>query len=1082
MRVVLRYHASDTSPPRRTLLGTVPPTTTVTELLSAQHIVGAPEVRVNCARCEDTRRALREVVGAGHGATVVLDVSGGEHAGAPPCKRQRTSGVQQSTAAAPAEATECTRKERRAFVGLSNQGATCYMNSLIQALFMTPEFRRALYNWSFEDKIKEDCQANPALLQHKKENTSITLQLQRLFARLQLSTKSSVKTTKLTKSFGWSREDAWVQQDVQELCRILFDRLEKSFHGSTNENLINLLWQGKLKDYVKCLECHSESSRVATYLDVPLVIKSKDVALSSIHEALAKFVQPETLDGTNQYSCDKCNKKVNAQKGLCFSSFPYILTLQLKRFDFDQVTRQRIKLTHRVAFPLFLDLTDFTTDEDSVESNAGKYLLPPVTEPPDYFDRTPPPADTAAPARQWYELYAVLVHRGNAQGGHYIADIKALDTGHWYEFSDSVITEIDTTTVKSSFGGSEKSSCTAYMLMYRKMDPANAPLPTDQDVPATLRGLISGRDKRERKLRERNRTRHQVQLSVVRDGEIRYILADRRAPIRCLLENAAKLYKLTVPADSLCLWQCDTWGKPLRPMFADASESLAWALRPFGPERLLLLRERADCQTPEDYSRHRCLRLAAFLCLSGTDAPPRGPALLLARCNGTVRDLKEEVARQFGIEPARQLLAYQRGAALGDRATLLPLLNDALRLRTDLYLTCGVLYVQEAEPGCSTLEGSAIAARADGFLRVTLHSLQRAASTTHCALARWPLSRFRSEAARRFGLDPASVALTRGNVYRAELQDDAQPLSLLRVNDGATVWVEDAPSRPNHHRLLCVALRASDGGGLCYDKVADIDVCDDAPVADAAAAAAAALPGGPPAAWIWFRDLEGLASLPGGLLPRSKTWRDLMPNIYSGKLVCIQVLMDDDWAWAAAAADALPLAPYVARFRPDTLTLSAPRPIFLPEGSTIEDLQRRIWETDAQLAAAAVQPAAASATPSAAAVASASASASASAAAAAVPAGAVVAPLVEPAWQQLIFAKLLPANLQLSPAQALDAHWHNAFRTDALIDKGPLFVKNGDLLAYRLKTEPALPPARSCAVAVRQASRCEHRETPLQML
>lgn len=30
------------------------------------------------------------------------------------------------------------------FVGLSNQGATCYMNSLLQTLYMTPEVR-ALY-------------------------------------------------------------------------------------------------------------------------------------------------------------------------------------------------------------------------------------------------------------------------------------------------------------------------------------------------------------------------------------------------------------------------------------------------------------------------------------------------------------------------------------------------------------------------------------------------------------------------------------------------------------------------------------------------------------------------------------------------------------------------------------------------------------------------------------------------------------------------------------------------------------------------------------------------------------------------
>ena len=36
------------------------------------------------------------------------------------------------------------KRENNKFVGLKNQGATCYLNSLIQAYYMSPEFREAI--------------------------------------------------------------------------------------------------------------------------------------------------------------------------------------------------------------------------------------------------------------------------------------------------------------------------------------------------------------------------------------------------------------------------------------------------------------------------------------------------------------------------------------------------------------------------------------------------------------------------------------------------------------------------------------------------------------------------------------------------------------------------------------------------------------------------------------------------------------------------------------------------------------------------------------------------------------------------
>ena len=54
---------------------------------------------------------------------------------------------------------------------------------------------------------------------------SIPLALQSLFYKLQYS-DSSVATKELTKSFGWDTYDSFTQHDVQELNRVLSEKLE----------------------------------------------------------------------------------------------------------------------------------------------------------------------------------------------------------------------------------------------------------------------------------------------------------------------------------------------------------------------------------------------------------------------------------------------------------------------------------------------------------------------------------------------------------------------------------------------------------------------------------------------------------------------------------------------------------------------------------------------------------------------------------------------------------------------------------------------------------------------------------------
>lgn len=100
------------------------------------------------------------------------------------------------------------------------------MNSLLQTLFMTPEFRSALYGWRYRPETDGE------------ERLCIPLQLQRLFARLCLSECAHIETKNVTDSFGWSDNQVFQQQDVQELIRVLLDAIDKTFHANGIENPI----------------------------------------------------------------------------------------------------------------------------------------------------------------------------------------------------------------------------------------------------------------------------------------------------------------------------------------------------------------------------------------------------------------------------------------------------------------------------------------------------------------------------------------------------------------------------------------------------------------------------------------------------------------------------------------------------------------------------------------------------------------------------------------------------------------------------------------------------------------------------
>lgn len=293
-------------------------------------------------------------------------------------------------------------KKMTGFVGFKNQGATCYLNSLLQSYHFTKLFRKLVYQIPTEDE-------NPT--------NSVALALQRAFYLLQTS-KEPLDTTELTKSFGWDTGDAFTQHDVQELNRILMDRLEHRMKGTSVEGKINELFVGKMKSCIKCINVDYESSRVEDFWDIQLNVKD----MKNLQESFEQYIEVELMNGENQYAAQDHGLQ-DAQKGVVFESFPPVLHLQLKRFEYDFNYDQLIKINDRYEFPESIDLSHY------LDSAA--------------------PKDTPAD----YILHGVLVHSGDISTGHYYAMIQPDAHGSWYRFDDDrVIKATDKQVFEENFG------------------------------------------------------------------------------------------------------------------------------------------------------------------------------------------------------------------------------------------------------------------------------------------------------------------------------------------------------------------------------------------------------------------------------------------------------------------------------------------------------------------------------------------------------------------------------------------------------------------------------------------------------
>jgi ubiquitin carboxyl-terminal hydrolase 36/42 len=187
----------------------------------------------------------------------------------------------------------------------------------------------------------------------------------------------------------------------------------------------------QLQSMVVCGKCRNKTS-TEYWESIWSVSINSDTTLLQF---LTEFCKPELLCGDNAYKCLTCTHLVQATRSYHLIKVSPIITIHLKRFSYDKYTHTTSKIKTFISCPELLDLAPYFDENSRASIRANKQ-------------------DNAL----IYQLYAVVVHLGEAPtSGHIFAYIRSPD-GLWYKANDNYITKVDINQVLTNKD--------AYMLFY----------------------------------------------------------------------------------------------------------------------------------------------------------------------------------------------------------------------------------------------------------------------------------------------------------------------------------------------------------------------------------------------------------------------------------------------------------------------------------------------------------------------------------------------------------------------------------------------------------------------------------------
>lgn len=404
----------------------------------------------------------------------------------------------------------------KGFVGLKNAGATCYMNSVIQQLYMIPSIRNGILaiegtgsdvddDMSGDEKQDNESNVDPrddvfgypqqfedkpplSKTEDRKEyNIGVLRHLQVIFGHLAASRLQYYVPRGFWKQFRLWGEPVNLreQHDALEFFNSLVDSLDEALKALGHPAMLSKVLGGSFADQKICQGCPHRYECEESFTTLNVDIRNHQNLLDSLEQ----YVKGDLLEGANAYHCEKCNKKVDTVKRLLIKKLPPVLAIQLKRFDYDWERECAIKFNDYFEFPRELDMEPYTVA--GVAKLEGDNV-----NPESQLIQQNEQSESEKAGSTKYRLVGVLVHSGQASGGHYYSYIIQRNGGdgeknRWYKFDDGDVTECkmddDEEMKNQCFGGEymgevfdhmmkrmsyrrQKRWWNAYILFYERMD------------------------------------------------------------------------------------------------------------------------------------------------------------------------------------------------------------------------------------------------------------------------------------------------------------------------------------------------------------------------------------------------------------------------------------------------------------------------------------------------------------------------------------------------------------------------------------------------------------------------------------